>query len=97
MERRIPILERESFSVFQEGLDGPISESEILGHLKELRNFKAAGLDGIKNELLKLCGSEGGVRILSRRFNYIGEKECLPEELTRGRIITLFKGGYYAF
>jgi len=93
VEGRIPILERESFSVFQEGLDGPISESEILEHLKGLRNFKAAGLDGIKNELLKLCAGEGGSSILSRLFNFIWEKERLPEELTRGRIITLFKGG----
>ena len=47
----------------------------------------------VSHFLLKLCGSEGGVRILSRLFNYIWEKECLPEELTRGRVITLFKGG----
>jgi hypothetical protein len=50
VERRIPILERESFSVYQEGLDEPISESEILVHLKELQNFKAAGLDGVKKK-----------------------------------------------
>jgi hypothetical protein len=93
VERRIPVLEKESYLIFQEGLDDPISEAEILEHLKGLRNFKAAGLDGIKNELLKLCASGEGIGILSRLFNFIWENESLPEELTRGRIVTLFKGG----
>ena len=93
VERRIQNLEKESFNVFEVDLDGPISSEEILCHLKQLRNFKAAGLDGIKNELLKLCASDVGVRVVSRMLNFVWEKEVLPQELTKGRIITLFKGG----
>jgi exonuclease III len=93
VEKKLQVLSLESKDIFVEGLDEAISDSEILRHLKQLRNFKAAGVDGIKNELLKLCVGEEGIRMVSLLLNYIWENEVLPHELTLGRIVTLFKGG----
>lgn len=93
VEEKVREIEKKSYDVFVEGLDEVISEREILFHLKKLGNFKAAGVDGIKNELLKLCAGNEGTRVLYSLLNYIWESEILPQELTIGRIVTLFKGG----
>lgn len=93
VERKVVEIEIDSRSHFDERLDAPISEAEVSKHLKALKNFKAAGIDGIRNELLKFCQSESGVRLIARMLNVMWENEKLPSELNVGRIVTLFKGG----
>lgn len=93
VEKEIIEIEKESKDVFVEELDGPISTAEISEQLKVLKSWKAGGLDGFRNELLKLCNSKEGLGMLAVLLNEIWDKECLPDEMAIGRIVTLFKGG----
>ena len=90
---RLQIIQGKSKDFFVEELDGDISVDEIRQQLTTLKNWKAGGMDRIKNEMLKICDSKEGLEMLSTLLNQIWEKETLPSELEIGRIVTLFKGG----
>ena len=55
MDARVKQMEVESGNVYQEEFDYPISASEVSEQLKLLKNWKAGGPDGLRNELLKIC------------------------------------------
>ena len=93
VERRVKEIAEESSSHFDSRLDNPISEDEVTKHLRALKNFKAAGIDGVRNELLKFCVSDAGARLITCLLNSMWERESIPSELNVGRIVTLFKGG----
>jgi len=93
VEEKVKKLEEESSSHFDSRLDSPFSPGEVSEQLKNLPNFKAAGIDGIKNELLRFCLSETGVRVVTQLLNEVWKSERLPSELNVGRIVYLFKGG----
>ena len=70
--------------------DGPPSRGEILAALGKLKNHKTPGVDGISNEQLKY-GSSGMVDYLETFFGKIWEEEEIPEDWSKGIIITLGK------
>ena len=75
-----------------EHLDQEITIEEVTRIMKDLANNKAAGVDGITNEMLK-AGNEEMVRavwILCRRAF---ELEKVPEEWVKGLIVPIYKDG----
>ena len=72
--------------------DGPPSRDEILAALGRLKNFKSPGVDGISNEQLKY-GSSGMVDYLVSLFCKVWDEEAIPEDWSKGIIITVGKKG----
>jgi hypothetical protein len=93
MDAKVRQMEVDGGDVYQVELDYPISVSEVSEQLKLLKNWKAGGPDGLRNELLKICDSVDGVEMLVVLLNKIWGDEAMPDELAVGRIVTLFKGG----
>jgi Reverse transcriptase (RNA-dependent DNA polymerase) len=73
-------------------LNEPISETELTEALRRLKNCKAAGGDGVVNELLKYS-VPAGKRMLLTLFNLVWQCEDVPVNWRQGRIINLHKGG----
>lgn len=71
----------------------PILTSEVRTALKELKNNKCPGDDGIYNEYLKL-GQEELIPVLRDLFNKIIETEEIPETWNTSTIILLHKKGH---
>ena len=69
-----------------------ISEEEIRKAIKNLKNGKAAGNDGIRAELIKY-GGETVVRELTKLCNSIWTAGRVPEEWKEGIIIPIPKKG----
>ena len=67
-----------------------ILESEVINVLKEMRNNKAAGLDGIQAEMLKAL-DDYGIAQLTQLLNSIYETGHLPPGLLESVFITLPK------
>ena len=65
---------------------------EILAALGRLKNFKSPGVDGISNEQLKY-GSSGMVDYLVSLFCKVWDEEAIPEDWSKGIIITVGKKG----
>ena len=57
----------------------PVSEMEVNGALRAMRNRKAAGICGILPELLKYGGA-GMISEMTNLFNMIMEEKRLPVE-----------------
>ena len=57
-------------------LDKPFSEEEVKQSIKRLKNKKAAGLDRIRNEMLK-SGAQYLTTSLTKLFNFILTKEAI--------------------
>ena len=82
------------------GPDGRLDEEvnkeleweEFEANLKGLKNGRAGGVDGIRNELLKECG-DNTKRLLFSFTKAIFETGYIPEELNVGRVKLLFKSG----
>ena len=71
-------------------LDFRITEDEILKAIKTLKNGKAAGLDGLMNEIIK-ASKTSLIEILNRIFNAIFAKSQYPKCWTRAYIRPIFK------
>ena len=78
-------------TIFNE-LDNLIKGEEILGAVKELKNNKAAGLDKIKNEMIK-CSITSMKTLLQKLFNKVLSTGCYPNSWSQGYIVSLFKSG----
>ncbi len=67
-------------------------KSEIKKAIKTLKNKKAAGIDGIKGEMLKESG-EIAVEALNKLFMKIWNREEIPNDWNEGMIVTVPKKG----
>ena len=72
--------------------EGKPSRVEIVEAIKTMKNKKAAGMDGIKVELLKE-GLESIIEKLEELYGMIWEREEIPEDWKKGKIITIPKKG----
>ena len=75
-----------------EELDIPITESEILSSIKQLRNNASAGPDYLLNEFFK-NGTHVLLPYLVKLFNICLERGFFPDSWSEGHIIPLFKSG----
>ena len=73
-------------------LDKPFSEKEVKQSIKMLKNKKAAGLDRIRNEMLK-SGAHYLTTSLTKLFNFILSKGTYPDSWSTGLITPIFKSG----
>lgn len=73
-------------------LDTPITAREIREALNHLKQGKAAGCDGILNEMLKASG-DVIMPFLVQFFNEIFDKASWPEEWTKALIVPIHKKG----
>jgi len=71
-------------------LDFRITEKEISQAILTLKNNKSAGLDGIRNEMLK-CGQSSLLPCLVKLFNLILTNGQYPKEWKKSYIKPLFK------
>ena len=73
-------------------LDKEIEKGEIAKCLRNLKNSKTGGSDGIVGELLKYGGS-GMVDLLEQLFSVIWQEEIVPRQWREGLIVNIFKKG----
>ena len=73
-------------------LDKEIEKGEIAKYLRNLKNSKIGGGDGIVGELLKYGGS-GIVDLLEQLFSVIWQEEIVPRQWREGLIVNIFKKG----
>ena len=76
----------------QSELDNPISTEKIDKAIKKLKNKKAAGLDGIHNEMMK-TSSRFIKYPLEKLFNLILRSGTFPTSWSNGIITALHKSG----
>ena len=74
-------------------LDKVIEKGEIAKCLRNLKNSKTGGSDGIVGELLKYGGSAGMVDLLEQLFSVIWQEEIVPRQWREGLIFNIFKKG----
>ena len=86
---RIKVLENEP--CFTE-LDYPIKQQEVDKVISNLKPRKAAGLDGVLNEMLK-AGSDILRAPITVLFNRIFSSSVYPSEWSKGMISTIHKSG----
>lgn len=72
-------------------LDREISLDEVEAALSNLKRNKAAGLDGIKNEILKY-GSVNLKKEIQRSLNCIWKHETIPQEWNTSLLKLIYKG-----
>ena len=73
-------------------MDQPITLAEVSHVVKDIKNNKSAGSDGIVGELIKY-GGEPMYEMLLTLFNLVWENECAPSYWREGLIVSLFKRG----
>ena len=73
-------------------LDKEIEKGEIAKCLRNLKNSKTGGSEGIVGELLKYGGS-GMVDLLEQLFSVIWQEEIVPRQWMEGLIVNIFKKG----
>ena len=71
-------------------LNQPFSEDEIRKFVKNLKNNKAAGIDGILNEYIK-CTIDLMVPLYNKLFNQVLNTGEIPEDWLTGLIIPIYK------
>ena len=92
-EEIIKELEHKKTTLLQlNNLDKPFSEKEVIQSIKMLKNKKAAGLDRIRNEMLK-SGAHYLTTSLTKLFNFILSKGTYPDSRSTGLITPIFKSG----
>jgi hypothetical protein len=70
---------------------GPyIFQSEVEEAIKEMRNMKAAGVEDVPGDVLKLL-REGGLKIMTKLINTIYETGERPKDFTEVIMIALTK------
>ena len=77
---------------YDEEVNRELGWEEFESSLKGLKNGRAGGIDGIRNELLKECGM-AIKKLLFSFIKSIMETGYIPEELNVGRVKLLFKSG----
>ncbi|CAH2090098.1 unnamed protein product [Euphydryas editha] len=70
----------------------PIDEEEVYTHIKQLKNEKSPGPDGISNEVIKM-GAPVLLHHLTKLFNMILNTETVPKKWCSSDIILIFKKG----
>ncbi|CAH2104094.1 unnamed protein product [Euphydryas editha] len=70
----------------------PIDEEEVYTHIKQLKNEKSPGPDGISNEVIKM-GAPVLLHHLTKVFNMILNTEIVPKKWCSSDIILIFKKG----
>ena len=73
-------------------LDKAIEKMEIAKCLRNLKNSKTGGSDGIVGELFKY-GGFGMVDLLEQLFSVIWQEEIVPRQWREGLIVNIFKKG----
>ncbi len=77
---------------YENPLDYPITENELIDKIQALKNKRASGPDGILNEMLK--NTEHKLRLaLLKLFNLVLSVGHFPEAWNRGLITPIFKSG----
>ena len=77
-------------SLDTESLNAPFTDSEILARIKQLKNGKAAGCDGVINEFIKHSAPQL-VPLYTALFNKILQTSHVPKEWLIGLILPLYK------
>ena len=77
---------------YDEEVNKELEWEEFESNLNGLKNGRAGGVDGIRNELLKECG-ERAKRLLFLFTRSMMETGYVPEELNVGRVKLIFKSG----
>ena len=73
-------------------LDKEIEKGELAKCLRNLKNSKTGGSDGIVGELFKYGGS-GMVDLLEQLFSVIWQEEIVPSQWREGLSVNIFKKG----
>lgn len=76
----------------QAELDTPPQLNEVAQVLKELENGKAAGMDGIRPEMLRY-GGKRLAQVLTLLFQFLWKLEYMPQEWKQGGIFPIYKKG----
>ena len=79
-------------SLSEEVANSILEKGEIAKCLRNLKNSKTGGSDGIVDELLKYSGS-GMVDLLEQLFSVIWQEEIVPRQWREGLIVNIFKKG----
>ena len=90
VKESLPVIEKSMNEVGP--LDDPITEDEVIWSLKSLKNNKATGKDGIKNEILK-CESISLYKALTYTFNTILNNKNYPKQWLQNIITPIHKAG----
>ena len=92
-ERMVKRLKEQDISKTPQGkLDEPVTETEVRKVVKSLKTKKAAGLDRIRNKMLK-SGINHLISSLVELFNFIIRKGSFPDVWFKGLISPIFKSG----
>lgn len=86
-EENIPMQKTET-----RGPDWVITEDQIIGAIKRLKNRKAPGTNTISNEQIKY-GGHTLIKEITKLFNKIIEEETIPNEWKTSITILIFKKG----
>ena len=84
--------EQDTSKTPQGELDEPVTETEVQKAIKSLKTKKAAGLDHIRNEMLK-SGINHLISSLVKLFNFIIRKGSFLYVWSKGLISPIFKSG----
>lgn len=74
----------------------PPSEQEVRSAIKALKNGKACGIDQIHAEMLK-ADLDTSTKILTSFYRSVWDSNAIPEDWTKGLIVTLPKKGNLQF
>ena len=75
-----------------DSLDKPIPNEEIIEVVKNTKNRKASGFDGITNEIIK-ASIPTTVHLLNKIFNHMLYSEKFPKTWSDGYIVNIYKKG----
>ena len=78
-------------SLSNEAINGEISIEEISRAIKELKNNKSPGYDGLHNEYLKNCPNSM-IELLKEYFNLVLNTGIIPTDWSLGIINPIYKG-----
>lgn len=73
-------------------INAPFEENEIAMQIRNLKNNKACGIDGIRNEFLKHSPNLLVTCTTNKLFNLVLDSGIVPTDWTIGIIRTIFKG-----
>jgi hypothetical protein len=92
VNRKVARLVKKSKHCHNPLLDRPFTIDEIETGLGKLKNGKAAGNDGVTNEMLK---NGGGIlkSLLIDFFNWVNDKETVPADWCRALLVNIHKKG----
>ena len=90
IDEEIEEMVSESREYYNNELDKPIMIVEVQKIVKKLKNGKAAGTDGIVNEILRY-GGDNMNQAICQLCNTIFEKEMVPDEWLEGIIFPIYK------